>query len=228
MFKFKMTQLECWSKPFEEDQPVPIKFAFGKLEDNIYTNTMPFVKCRDFLSDALYAYLNDVELTKIYAFQATPDMIQDSILLLRDVDVDVVDFDAQKTKLLWEMEDRYGISRTKVVKLSEKYTALHFDPVYLSNSFILSYYTSYIRLLTYSNMDTFSAILEVVTNCTGNDANFFINSDYKKKYENLNLKKLMKPCKFGLTLKNTVTNIHNCSGIYTYVRYPSYIKSKLL
>lgn len=223
MFKFKMTQLECWSKLSEESQPVPIKFAFGKLEDNIYTNTMPFVQCRDFLSDALYAYLNEQELPIIYGFQATSDMIQDSILLLSDID-----FNAQKTKLLWEMEDRYGISRTKVVKLSEKYTALHFDPVYLSNSFILSYYTSYIRLLTYSNMDTFSAILEVVTNCTGNDANFFINSDYKKKYENLNLKKLMKPCKFGLILNNTVSSIHNCSGIYTYIRYPSHMKPELL
>lgn len=223
MFKFKMTKIEAWNDIGEEDQPVPIKFAFGKLEDNIYTNTMPFVKCRDFLSDALYAYLNDVELTKIYGFQATSDMIQDSILLLSDVN-----FDAQKTKLLWEMEDRYGISRTKIVKLAKKYTALHFDPVYLSNSFILSYYTSYIRLLTYSNGDTFSDVLNVVKTFTGNDANFFIYSNNQKKYENLDLKKLMKPCKFGLTLGESVSNIHNCSGIYTYIRYPNYIKPELL
>lgn len=225
MFKFKMTKIEDWNDIGEENQPVPIKFAFGKLEDNIYTNTMPFVKCRDFLSDVLYVYLNKKELPKIYGFQATPDMIQDSILLLSDVDVD---FDAQKTKLLWEMEDRYGISRTKVVELTKKYTALHFDPVYLSNSFILSYYTSYIRLLTYSNMDTFSAILKVVTNSTGNDANFFIDSNNRKKYENLDLKKLMKPCTYGLTLKESVSNIHNCSGIYTYIKYPNYIKPELL
>lgn len=210
-------------------QPNPIRFAFGCKEDDIYSNTIPFIKCRDYLSDVLFCYKNNVSLPPIYGFKANPQQIADNILLIKNVK----DIFLLNLKHLHEMEEKWGITKTEVVVLdNEDCLALHFDPIYLSNTVLLAYYTTYIRLMTYVKVEsdvveTVSLYLKTINN-SNTDQNYLIYYQCKDKFKNLNIKKLMVNCNNVLTSNSdNINSIHDTSGIYTYLQFPQHIKGEL-
>lgn len=213
----------------EIEQPNPIRFAFGCKEDDIYSNTIPFVRCRDYLSDVLFCYKNNVSLPRIYGFESNPQQIVDNILLIKNVK----DIFLLNLKHLHEMEEKWGITKTEVVVLdNEDCLALHFDPIYLSNTVLLAYYTTYIRLITYVKVEsdvveTASLYLKTLGG-SNTDRNYLICYQQKDKFKNLNIKKLMVNCNNVLASNSDKSgNIHNTSGIYTYLHFPQYIKGEL-
>lgn len=67
----KLTETKFPNQLQEIDQTMDVKFAWAKKTKQGYTNNMPFVKCRDFLGDSLWA--EEVgEAKGIYGFKYDP------------------------------------------------------------------------------------------------------------------------------------------------------------
>jgi hypothetical protein len=71
------------------------RMAFGKYSRTrkAWTNSMPFVACRDYFSDLLWCAAGDRDPYKIYGFDITPRMYPSKSAKLTNIIISVQDFD---------------------------------------------------------------------------------------------------------------------------------------
>lgn len=214
----------------QSPQDNPIKFAFGRLEGEVYTNTMPFVRCRDYFSDSLTAYKTGKAVAQIYGFTGEPHQVT-TILLLTDTIPELI---ACNLHYLNDIEDSFNIKRSELVPISGSTCAIHFDPVYLSNTVSLSWFTWMFRLLSYEELKS-SEWQKEVLGLVHNKRN---RVDYSQlvgcvgKLEKLDLSKILKDIPYVLDpemVPYDITSIHTSGGIFTHLASgKEYIAKELL
>jgi hypothetical protein len=131
----------------ELGQRRPCKFAFAKIsEERVYVLHKP-VLCRDFLNDTLVLLAGEKEHTddnpfNVYGYTFTGPiyggtMIVDEALCLRD-----------HIDPLWNVEQLLGFHLTKIDMVDDT-AVLQFDPKWMTNTVMFSWYTSVLRGLSY-------------------------------------------------------------------------------
>jgi len=132
-------------------QDSSLKFAFAIYDKNTDTlqQVHDFVKCRDFLNDALLASKQGVVSSKIYGFsydgENSPISNKHPLMILKG---DGFDYLINGLRLLNKVEEGIKSRMSKVVDIpGTSYKLLKFSPVYLRSTVTISLYTHIIRAL---------------------------------------------------------------------------------
>jgi len=162
----KLTKVQWFKNPQplnEIYQQTGIVYAFASLQDKGLTQCHEWVKCRDFLPDAVRSQITGKECT-VYGFtfdtKNNPNISLDKIKMLvskgKLKETDIPGFRKKiksGLKLLNHFEDIAEVSKTKVVRVDasgqKKYKAVFLfsgPPMWLSSPFLVSMFTFLIRL----------------------------------------------------------------------------------
>jgi len=155
----------------EVDQSLDMEFAFA-YEDSkgVYMNEMPFVKCRDFLGDALSA-VQDKERKSIYGFYWNPALQR----MHRDRLVLVIKFPTDKSCANFhdnfvrfgqeQLAEQCGVEFGHT-QLVEPKTILLFAPKFWKSSVVaISLYTYFLKCFGYDLTDQL-VFTEAMKKCT--------------------------------------------------------------
>lgn len=162
----KLTKVQWFKNPqsfAEIYQQTGTVFAFASLQEDGLTQCHEWVKCRDFLPDAIRSQMTGKQCS-IYGFtfdpKNNPNISLDKIkMLVSNGGLEKLGIPAFKEKiksglkLLNHFEDIADVPKTKVIKVDEsgqkKYEAVFLfsgPPMWLSSPFLVSMYTFLIRL----------------------------------------------------------------------------------
>lgn len=159
--KFKPTIFN--KELLEELQQKQITFSYAKQEEeNIYTNLIPFVHCRDFLSDVKITELLDIDIN-VYGFyyntRTTPHNVTDNLHLIlkfnNDYPEELFNF-ITNIQYINTLESFYKIKETTHQELTTDikdnctYLLIEADVFWYSHPITISFYTFFLRCLTYS------------------------------------------------------------------------------
>lgn len=242
----KLTKVQWFRNPQKLNeiyQQTGTVFSFASLQEEGLTQCHEWVKCRDFLPDAVRSQITGNKCA-IYGFtfdpENNPNLCLDKIKMLvskGELKTESIPAFKEKIKsslkLLNHFEDIAGVSKTKVVKVDEsgqnKYKAVFLfsgPPMWLSSPFLVSMYTFLIRLgdkeLEFTNNEELEKELNslVIKQQKGklndNDACYLKNSWNKMKLIIENRSKLF-PEKDNVHdvywKKYTISEFHNRSGL---------------
>lgn len=148
---------EASKKHYDEmSQEYPLKFAWVKQEKDTYLAQHWWVKCRDFLQDAvLFSKLN--EDLSIYKFSIDEDFVETNLLALNFPKKKHVDYLITNLIYLNSLEDLNNIPHTELVYLnkSDKTMIIKLSDYWKSSPILLSFYTFYLKILSYSETGSF-------------------------------------------------------------------------
>lgn len=158
--KFKST-IFC-KRLIEENQQKQITFSYAKQEEeDTYTNLIPFVHCRDFLSDVRITELLDIYIS-IYGLyydpKYTPNHVIDKLRLILKFDnkypEELFNF-IKNLQYINTLESFYKIKETTHQELTtdvndeHTYLLIETDIFWYSHPITISFYTFFLRCLTY-------------------------------------------------------------------------------
>ncbi len=198
----------------EESQNIKTKFFFvEKLEDFIYNQITPYIKCRDFLNDVLYCITFNTNIS-VYGFKYESNNTQKNTLFLslkfcskREVEEFKENF-----HYLLKFETLYKFSTYTTYEETNKPTVLliKHNPFWFSNTLTLSFFTFILRCLSHPNI-------------TGNFWNFIANtSQLYKKWDGVITKVPSKESRYikdQLLLSYFVKNLPQISSTYIQKEY---------
>ena len=224
-------------------------FAFASLQKEGLTQCHEWVKCRDFLPDAVRSQITG-KMCSIYGFvfdpKNNPNIDLDKIrMLVSKGSLNALEIPKFKQKikssleLLNHFEDIAEVSKTKVVRINssgqKKYKAVFLfsgPPMWLSSPFLVSMYTFLIRLgdkeLKFTDNSELEKELKTLVDqqdsgkLNDNDACYLKNSWNKLKLIIENCSELF-PTQdnvHDVYWKNyTINEFHNRSGLNSLTRY---------
>lgn len=163
-----MNFFKAKEKHYEEIyQNKQIKFSFVNKKGDDYHEIFSPVLCRDFLNDVLVAEETGEEFS-IYKFKYDPTVSKiDRDKLRMAVYINKADFNnvVKNLHILNEIESKNKLKPTKFYGLEEGIFLLEADKFWLKSTFLLSFYTLMIRVLSYELKDNWIAsITSVWTN----------------------------------------------------------------
>lgn len=195
----------------EENQSFPLLFAWVRKEDQ-YIAQHSWVKCRDFLGDAVYLKKKEDYTDNIYRFKIEPDFQITNILALK--------FPSPKTKNIFlntgilnliNVEEKNTLSATKIEYVEDNVVVISFDPFWLKHNVLISFYTFLIKIFSYSKDNHFE-------NCPATEQMYVLS--VKKLLPKLldNLSKLDYPVS---PFSNNLPEVHNNSGFVSVFKQSS-------
>lgn len=188
-------------------QSISVLFAFVvKQEDNTYKQLFAPVKCRDFLGDCIWSKKTN-KAVSIYSFnysfdknQYNQDTLQLSLTFPDDISLghflDNINYIETK-------EQELNI-KTEGKKTDDPLTIVIFaDPIWLSNSWKLSLYTFYLKLMCYKTPD-------LATNPENEYLSKFTPNIEKQMLDNLtNMEE---------NISDSIFDAHNNTGFFSIIR----------
>lgn len=248
----KLTEVQWFKNPQhlnEIYQQTGIMYAFASLQNEGLTQCHEWVKCRDFLPDAVRSQITGKRCT-IYGFtfdpENNPNIGLDKIKMLvskgklKKPGIPVFKKKIKSSlKLLNHFEDIAGVPKTKVVMVDEsgqkKYKAIFLfsgPPMWLSSPFLVSMYTFLIRLgdkeLKFTNNEELEKGLKSLVSkqeggkLNDNDACYLKNSWNKMKLIIENRSELFseKDNVHDVYWKGySINEFHNRSGLNSLTKY---------
>lgn len=158
--KFKPTIFN--KKLAEENQQKQITFSYAKQEEDTYTNLIPFVHCRDFLSDVKITELLGISI-EVYGLyydpKNTPNNVTNIFSLILKFDnnhpEELINF-IKNLQYINTLESFYKIKETTHQELTTDikddytYILIEADVFWYSHPITISFYTFFLRCLTYT------------------------------------------------------------------------------
>ena len=214
----------------EIGQTLETRFAFlTKDKDGNYTNAHPFVKCRDFLGDALAAQ-TEKTTKSIYGFTFKGNeqsFLDDKMrLVIKYPTEQIAENTVKNVSKIHNIETIVGkIAKTKITVVPDdtKLLIIEGSKFWLKSIFLVSLYTYLIKCLGYkltklSNI--FEDILEIGTSC-GNEYDYAKDTHPTITLLLPKLRKIHKdlPNVSGWKNGTVITIIHNNSGFVSTIKW---------
>ena len=215
----------------EASQRNPIQFALASFDEitDTYTNTIPWIYCRDYLTDALYYKKKGLSKKEnIYGFYPDKEQVKDSIILIRNTPSGVIE---KNLHHLHNIEEKFGLDKTILVHVEDNVYALHFDERFLLNSLLLAYYTAVIRFLTYRELvtdDPFTELFHALSKGGYCLDVSYLDPTNTIPFKDVNITKLLIDDASVIRqdyFKSTIS-LHCSGGIFTYCAHPEFFKQE--
>ena len=170
------------TKPLAENwQYQKLQFSYlQKDKDNNYTNITPWCKCRDFLNDSLYCFLNKKPTFEIYNYKH-PEFDEDYKVLLgiKSVEQKELNNILYNFYYITELENFYNLTKTSEIfqdteeNNTKKILIIEPSSFWLEDTIKFSLFTYLLRLCSYDltshNTKTIFVTILKESNNTSND-----------------------------------------------------------
>lgn len=204
----------------EITQQLNTSFAFAtKKEKGVYTNTMPFVKCRDFFGDVLLAVETKTQ-QGIYGFYFNPK----KQVFATDKCRMLIEFVSEESKEAFkanmkhyrkELEEltpacKYG--RVWNLEAEKPMLLVVADPIWQQSVANISFYTFVLKVLSYPTLDKtkkfFDAVEELTIEGKDWEGKDIIKSTNESAYYKATKAVLPYFCKYLKVLSDKLTHVH--------------------
>lgn len=206
-------------------QDSDLKFALtAEQEDGTIEQVHDFIKCRDFLCDAIVATQLNIKSPQIWGYSypgdKKPAITHHTVLILSGSNFSHLE---DHLKFLNEFEKENNLELSVLTDVEgSKYKIIYGDKFWMNSTVTISMYTHILRCLyQYSPLaEDFFSFLEKVESLGGNAAN------YQRKINSFGTKNIMKSLfhcfsvptlpKKGMKEIDSISIIHNNGGIVTW------------
>jgi hypothetical protein len=206
---------EASKKQYDEmSQEYPVKFAWVRQEKDTYVAQHWWVKCRDFLQDALLFSKLKEDLS-IYKFKIDDDFVETNLLALKFPKTKHIDYLITNLVFLNSVEDLNNISHTELVYINklEKTIVIKLSDYWKNSPTLLSFYTFYLKILSYTEDASFN-------NVPATEASYILTTEYILPKFMANLKNLTFPSILDTweSCKKDMQAFHDRTGFVSVLR----------
>ena len=218
----------------EINQTLDVRFAWAVPKSRgVVTNSIPFVKCRDFLGDCLYATEKDKKQS-IYGFSFDPKKQtyckSSTKLLLQFPNVESFQNFNNNLQHLHNIEENFKYKKTVVKQVAENTLLVIGSSQWIRNIVSVSFYTFILKCISYkltNQIPFWDAVKVTEVTITGWDgskvtrttleASYLKDMD-KFQYFLRTYKKFMRVVKTATSPEyDTINYVHNRSGFYSII-----------
>lgn len=195
-------------------QDSDLKFACCQIskEDKTIRQLHDFVKCRDFLNDALIATKQGKKSKVIYGFSfdgnKNPMNLKRFEMLLRGEDFDILQ---ENLEILNNFETSIGARKTtlKRIKGSDTIKLVLASPLWLRSTVMISLYTHILRCLSQYQNPNDHDLIEFLKICGNKEGNA---GSYQRTINKIDFEKLLRNARKVFNLKESKLPDYSCDG----------------